>query len=249
VEGLVAGRPGSKKERMWPWATADDDTRAPRLHDIEEMEKENDGVVVSVDPTPVPYHRLLNAQQLQVFEPDGRAAIDATRVRRKGRDLHEARRAAYKAQRISEMVASSVASGGARSAASWAAARAHHQALTKAAPVERGLRLFHRALGYGQRPAPPLLTYFVVMIGWTAAQWSFHRPRPGRGLGAFFGSMWHMALIPASFLARVPEQSGEYHYVFGNAGWNTMAFVTMGVPLVFAFIALRHFMAAPSRRS
>jgi hypothetical protein len=246
VEGIVDGRTGTKAEKLWPWAKATEGTRAPRIYDIGDHSGPVDGVVVSVDPTLIPYSRLPRANDLQIFEPDPVAMIDFTRVKRSDLDRHTARRKAYQAERISQMVASSAASGGARSAANWAAARTHHQALQKA-PVERALRLLHRMLGYSQRPAPPLVTYLTVVTAWTAAQWMFHEPRPGRGFGAFAGSWWHMALVPASFIARIPERTGDFDYLFDNLGWHTIAFVTMGLPLVFTFIALRHFMAAPAR--
>lgn len=201
-----------------------------------------------------PYGELTLVSEFQVFEPDTVAMLGYVRRRSADANEHDARRDAYQAQRISDGVAASSASGGARSAAAWAAARAHHRAI-RGAPVEWTLRTIHRALGYSQRPGPPLATYLVLLVAWTTAHRYLYEvpvvtpPEKVPPHGDWWFTLWHMALLPASFLARLPEGAEpSFPYVLGHYGANAAAFVTLGVPLVFTFIALRHFMTAPSRK-
>jgi hypothetical protein len=246
IHGLLVGRTG--RPASWRDSRrASDATRAPRVWrilpqgDEAQGQAADGGRVVSVDPTPCDYASLANADALRVFEPDQRALIDfATRDED---DQHQRRDDAYKAQRISEMVAKSAASGGARSAARWAAAKTHHRALSDA-PIEEGLRRIHRLLGYGQRPIQPLLTYVAMVAIWTGVEWTCDRHPDAEGWGGFVQTVARIALVPASFVARLPTET-DFHYVLDEAGWHALAFLTIGLPLVFFVLALRNFMAAP----
>lgn len=241
--GEIAGRvevPSSAGRR--------DKTQPPVVHDIAPQEATT-GYVVGVNPTSVEYAALENANRLHVFEPDPRALMRWADER--GRKPYQARTAAATAMRISEQVRSSAASGGARSAAAWAAARTHHAAVDRS-HLERLLRWFHRLFGYSHRPFPPLMTYLAMVGTWTVLACLLDLVNEDRQVehpfwrdpGDTASLTGRIAILPVTWLLRVSDTEGAAT-LFSNLFTGVLAFITVGLPFIFFIVALRNFMAAP----
>jgi cytoskeletal protein CcmA (bactofilin family) len=227
---------------------------APRVHAAVDQPKNGAGQLRDVDPTPLDYHELTAFRGLYVFEPDPHALMDF--AREPVVDEFDRQQRAQEMQRLATELSGRAVSGNVRSAAMWAASRTHHRTVTG---WERTLRGFNRAVGYTQRPTPALVTWVVVMFAWSLLALLFDdgstvdlQPREAgvRGaletgwsvVGVWWGQFVRMLFLPIS-LIRLPEVS--HPEMFGASSWYLLAFVTIGLPLVYLVLALKNYLASP----
>ena len=230
LSGRVAGQdPTSWKERK---------TRRPaaRIHAIAEQ-AEALGLLTGIDPTTLPYAHLDNLEGLHVFEPDGRALIGHAAIHIE--DSFVARSRAQQMHRISELVSRRAITGAARSAARWAAARTQHATVERWS-LENLLRWIHRALGYSQRPIPPLTTWLILSAVWALVVGSWPHVE---SITKFFDNLFSVLFVPGS-LFRLPQEDGS-HLLFESLRLHTIVFLSTGIPLAFFIVALRNFLFSP----
>lgn len=208
------------------------------------------GHVHGVDPTRLEFAELAHLGQLHVFEPDSDALIEA--ATRRESDEFASRSRAQKMATIADHVVGSAASGTSRSAALWAASRAHHAAANS--PYESGLRWAHRALGYSQRPLPALFTWIALILVVAATlRWGVSEPwmdcfaadEHVAGPYGFGEQFQRIALLPTTLLRLSQGGASGYPPLFCNGLVHVAGVVLVGLAAVFFVVALRNYLRSP----
>ncbi|WP_376694608.1 hypothetical protein [Wenzhouxiangella sp. EGI_FJ10409] len=242
IDGRISGREPSRIRMGSPKNQRGKRSNCAKLIRISKSEGRVSGQIECIDPTELPYSDIDSLEQLHVFHPNSYSMI------RYAKDFQgnsfEVAAAAQKAQRLAESVINRAIAGSSRSAAIWMALRLHHKSLpiTK---IEWWMRWVHRAFGYSQRPGPAAATWLVVvsllaLLPWCAAI-NDSQPITYEPLG-YKSRFMAMLLLPGALL-RLP--SIEAPLLYGSQSWYILAFVIVGVPLVYFILALRNFLSSP----
>lgn len=245
IEGRISGIGYSNLMNVISSLRRNEKEACAQLIGFEKSSHQGEGQIENIDPTALPYSQIEDLCNLHVFHPDPGSMM------RHANDFNggsfDVKAQAQRAQRLAESVIGRAVAGSSRSAAIWMALRLHHKslALTK---VEWWLRWFHRGFGYSQRPGPAALSWLATVVAWSLLPWC---SAPAGDLeGAcrpmgFLERFMTMLLLPGALL-RLP--SPEAPILFGWASWYIVAFVVIGVPLVYFIISLKNFLSSPLAR-
>lgn len=237
------------QRRVEPDSSSGRSERPPVVLALATQKREGFGHVYGVDPTRLRFAELRHLGQLHVFEPDPDALMDA--AARYERDPFRLRSRAQRMTAIADHVVSSAASGTSRSAALWAASRAHHAAASSR--VEKLLRGVHRLLGYSQRPLPALFTWLALVVSGAAL---LHWLLPGSS--GCFSPEEHVALpygfveqfervllLPTTLLRLSQGGASGYPPLLCSGVAHVAGVVLVGVAAAFFVVALRNYLRSP----
>ena len=232
------------------------------------------GQLSGVDVTRLPYEDIESLRQLNVFTPDGPTLmVHATETRRAAEPAGRAsgtttrdgesyrRERSERLKRISDVVSDRAGSGGSRSATRWAAARAHHAAVT--GRIERCLRFFHRLVGYHQRPLPALWSYItwvtvaaLFLARFDSSPWC----APGEGGGAagllsdaqflpapygFWDQVIRMITLPAGLLRLDVGGATTYAPISCSGSAHLGVLLVTGLLLAYFIVGLKNYLRTP----
>ena len=222
------------------------------------------GQLIGADITELEFPSLEPLGKLHVFDPDADTLMDHASEPDAGarkndeeerhRGLHER---AQRLKLVAELVASKANSGATRSAALWAAARAHHRAVPVHHRLERAARFVHRMLGYGYRPGPAAWTYAAWIIGLTIALTVVDRDPgcAGPNQTTFIEGPYHFGdqllrtlLLPLSVLRLEVGVRITYAPIGCQAGWHALVFAVTALFLGFLAVAVRNYLRTPTER-
>lgn len=224
----------------------------PKSSDEDSEPNFDNGHLVGVDVARLPQEDIPALQRLHVFDPDGGSLMAAATERQ---SEAERRARAQRMKALADIVTGTASSGGTRSAALWASARAHHAA-TKG--FEYGARWLHRAVGYSMRPAPALLTLIAVLLSLAGIlHWAeptdLHcvdvesdgmQPVPQ----TFFGQVARVLLIPTALLRLGDGGAPPYPPIACHPGLHSVGFLAVGLALAYLVIAIRNVLRTPAEK-
>lgn len=247
LDGRVAARPTTARHRLANAWTPAWLTRRPSgvavVRSVDRQEAPDEGQLHGVDVTQVPYGDLPNLYGLHVLTPDGEQLMH--HAAEDDGDSYQRSDRAQRLRRIAAIVHASGTDGASRTAANWAAARAHHA--TAPGRLERGMRWLHRMVGYGQRPGPALASWLVASSA-IGLLLRFLEPAACGDEHDFGDAGWdaqvlRALLLPASLL-RVQTGSNDPP-LFCRTWAHATTFVLVGLALAFLLVALRNYLRSP----
>ncbi len=233
----------------------------PTIYSMPEGSGGNVGHLVGIDPSPLSHMSLSAIASYHVFEPD-KDAIE--RLAKVDGDLAALRERAQWMAKLVEQTQGRVLSGATAASIRWSAARLHHRSVGgRLISLERIGRRVHYLLGYSQKPTWPLVAWIVMSClvalfsvgSFPEADWS---PLPsncdGRYVDAavcassfseYFAEVVRAMFFPFRTL-RLDSDDGPFSYL--GVGLRPIAAVAVGIPFLFAVIALKNFFRSPVER-
>ena len=234
---------------------------APVLVDVTSSEESlSGGELVSVNVTRLSGTGIRMLSHLHVFEPD-RTSLMLYAQENVG--PLERRDRSQRLKILVDSVADKALSGTVRSAVLWSSARAHHSAVGGRHYVEFAFRSLHRLVGYGFRPGPALLTYFVWIAALAGVLTFFDScpvcasPDPSSGEGSgnrvsyipgpynYWEQLARLVLLPAGLLRLEMGGAATYAPIACNAGLHALVFAITGLILIYVALAFRNYLRTP----
>lgn len=239
-----------------------------------ELSSARTGQLIGVDVSEMHFADVRHLRRLHVLNPPGEPlmvyarnldrASGRLKLRRLWRDVvfRESPRATgyvpdleaetQKLREIADVLRTRANSGATYSAAEWAAAHSH--ALNVRRPIaERVMRFLHRAVGYGVRPGPALLTFavwqllvaMILMIGDGSGSRLDHASGFRPGPYGFWDSLSRAVLLPAGFLRSDIGGALPYRPAFDHPVAHFGLVLGSGIIIGFVAIALKNFLLRP----